>query len=57
MGLGARLRAALARRQPARAPLTVEEEEARRQAALLERDFAERSPGRWRKVGTFRRRD
>jgi hypothetical protein len=37
-------------------PLTTEEEEARRQADLLERNFSERGPGRWRKVSTFWRR-
>jgi hypothetical protein len=58
MGLGARLLTALGRRRaPAPPPLTVEDEEARRQADLLERDFAERGPGRWRKVGTLRHRD
>jgi hypothetical protein len=57
MGLLARIRRPLVRPRPPAVALSVEEEEARRQADLIERDFAERGPGRWRKVGTFRRRD
>jgi hypothetical protein len=34
-----------------------DEEEARRQADLIQRDFSERGPGRWRKVSTLWRRD
>jgi hypothetical protein len=57
MGLAARIRRVLSRPRPTAPPLSVEDEEARRQADLIERDFNERGPGRWRKVGTLRKRD
>jgi hypothetical protein len=57
MGLVDRLRNALSRPGPPAQALTPDEEEARRQADLLERDFRDRGPGRWRKVSTLWRRD
>lgn len=57
MGLAALIRRVLSRPRRTAPPLSVEDEEARREADLLEQEFAERGPGRWRKIGTLRRRD